>query len=209
MADAPGRIIVLRHGQTEWSRDGRHTGLTDIPLTADGEAQSSALTERFARLDIALCLSSPLLRAWRTAELAGLHPVACPALVERHYGPVEGRSTEHVRAASGDPGWDVWDDDLTEVPGVSPPADAFQGPGESLAAVALRLEPVLQRCADAITGGRDCVLVSHSHLLRVLAACWLRQEPTLARHLVLQAAHLGVLGYERATPALLGWDLPA
>jgi probable phosphoglycerate mutase len=207
VTEGPGRIVVLRHGETTWSRAGRHTGLTDLPLTAHGEDLARSLTGHLAAYDIGLCLASPLQRAWRTAELAGLQPVAEPALEERHYGPVEGRTTAEVRSITGDPGWDVWDSDLGSLQGVHPPVDAFVGPPESTADVGARIEPVLGRCRDVMAGGRDCVLVAHSHLLRILAACWLRLPPDDGRHLVLDAARLGVLGYERSTPALLGWNL--
>lgn len=203
--------MLVRHGQTEWSRSGRHTGLTDIPLTADGEAAARALAPVLADLGVArpaLCLASPLQRAERTARLAGLDPRTEPALAERSYGHVEGVTTAHVRESTGDPAWDVWDDDLQDTPvAVAPPPDAYHGPGESLAQVADRLGPLLARCADVTADGGDCVLVAHSHLLRILAGCWLGLGPGAGRHLVLDAGHLSVLGRERTTPALLAWNL--
>lgn len=207
MSTGPGRIIVIRHGQTVWSREGRHTGLTDIALTSAGEEQARGLRAVLAGYDIALCLASPLQRAWSTAQLAGLCPVSEPGLLERSYGTVEGLSTEQVREQTGNSSWDVWDDDLKAGPDVTPAPDAYHGPGEDLAAVAARVEPLLTRGADLLREGRDVALVSHSHLLRILTACWLDLGPGAGRHLVLDAAHLGVLGRERATPALLGWNL--
>ncbi len=199
--------MVVRHGETAWSRAGRHTGLTDVPLTADGEAAARALAPALAGFRPRLCLASPLQRADRTARLAGLDPTADEALVERRYGHVEGLSTAQVRAATREAGWDVWDDDLQGTPGTTPPEDAFHGPGESLDQVAARIAPLLTRCADVVDAGGDCVLVAHSHVLRVLAACWLGLGPAAGRHLVLDAGHVGVLGRERATPALLAWNL--
>lgn len=207
MTDTPGRIVVIRHGETAWSLAGRHTGLTDLPLTAHGEQLARSLAGHLGAYDVGLCLASPLQRAWRTAELAGLRPVAEPALEERHYGPVEGRTTPEVRELTGDPDWDVWDCDLATLRDVQPPADAFVGPPESVDEVGERIAPVLQRCREVTAQGRDCVLVAHSHLLRILAARWLQMPADAGRHLVLDAARLGVLGYERTTPALLAWNL--
>lgn len=208
-----GRIVLVRHGQTDWSRSGRHTGLSDIPLTADGEAAAQALAPLLGALGVvrpALCLASPLQRAQRTAQLAGLHPVTEPTLVERNYGHVEGLTTAEVREATGEPAWDVWDDDLQGTPvEVAPPPDAYDGPGESLAQVADRLAPLLVRCGEVVAAGQDCVLVAHSHLLRILAGCWLDLGPGAGRHLVLDAGHLAVLGHERTTPAVLAWNLSA
>jgi probable phosphoglycerate mutase len=206
VTEPAGRIIVLRHGQTDWSRDGRHTGLTDIPLTAVGERLAAALAPRFADLDVALCLASPLQRAQRTARLAGLRPEAEPALVERHYGYAEGRSTAALRELTGDPEWDVWDADLTAQTGIAAAEGAYVGPGESLGQVAERIDPVLARCAPVVRAGRVCVLVAHSHVLRILTARWLGLGPATGRHLVLDAAHLAELGYERSTAALLSWN---
>ena len=101
-------LVLVRHGQTEWSRDGRHTGLTDIPLTPVGEADARALAGRLADRSFALVLTSPLERARRTAELAGLRAEVEPDLVEWDYGPEEGRTTEQARETR--PGWSVWDD---------------------------------------------------------------------------------------------------
>lgn len=206
-----GRIVLVRHGQTQWSRSGRHTGLSDIPLTAEGEAAARSLGPVLAALGAVrpvLCLASPLQRADRTARLAGLDPATEPALVERSYGHVEGLTTAQVREATGDPAWDVWDDELQGTPvAVVPPPDAYDGPGESLAQVADRLAPLLERCGEVVAAGEDCVLVAHSHLLRILAGCWLGLGPGAGRHLVLDAGHLAVLGCERTTPAVLAWNL--
>lgn len=203
-----GRIVVVRHGETVWSESGRHTGSTDVALTAEGEGEAIRLRGALTRYDVAFTLSSPLRRAWRTAELAGLTPTAEPALVERRYGAAEGLTTAQLREMTGDRDWDVWDADLHALSGVPSPPDAVLDGPESLAQVVERVRPLLARCAAVVAEGRDCVLVSHGHLLRILAATWLRLPPVTGRNLVLDAAHLGLLGDERETPALLGWNLP-
>lgn len=203
-----GRIVVVRHGPTRWSESGQHTGSTDLPLTPQGDLQARSLRGVLAAYDVALTLASPLHRAWHTAELAGLHPIAEPALVERRYGAAEGRTTLQLRHLTGDPDWDVWDADLGTLADLPPAPGAVMDGPEDLGQVADRVRPVLTRCAAVIGGGRDCVLVSHGHLLRILAATWLRLPPVTGRNLVLDAAHLGLLGDERETPALLGWNLP-
>jgi probable phosphoglycerate mutase len=203
-----GRIVLVRHGQTLWSESGRHTGSTDIALTDEGEQEAKALVHALAGYDVALTLSSPLQRAWRTAELAGLTPTAEPALMERRYGAAEGLTTAQLRLLTGRPHWDVWDAELSDLTGITPLPDAVIDGPESLDQVADRVRPVLDRCASVVAGGRDCVVVSHGHLLRILAATWLMLPPITGQNLVLDAAHLGLLGDERDTPALLGWNLP-
>ena len=148
-------LVLVRHGQTEWSRDGRHTGRSDIPLTADGEADARALGGRLHR-PFGLVLTSPLARAARTAELAGLTPEVDDDLLEWDYGPEEGRTTEQARGTR--PGWTVWDD---------------TGLGESLEELAARSRRVLDRVRPVLESGQDACLVGHGHALRVLAACWL------------------------------------
>ena len=177
-------IVVVRHGETAWSRTGQHTGRTDIPLTAEGEAQARSLAPRLQR-EWALVLASPLQRAWRTAELAGLSPEAEPDLVEWDYGHAEGRTTQEMSAERP---WRVWDDpDL----------------GESLEQVATRVRRVLAR----VPADGDTCLVAHGHVLRVLTAVYLGLAASDARHLVLEPCHLGELGHEHDWPALRGWNL--
>lgn len=203
-----GRIVLIRHGQTPWSESGRHTGSTDVALTAEGEQQAKALGPALARYDIALALCSPLRRACRTAELAGLTPTAEPALTERRYGAAEGLTTTQLRALTGQAHWDVWNADLSALPSSALPPDAVRDGPESLEQVAARVAPVLARCAAVVAAGQDAVLVSHGHLLRILAATWLVLPPVTGQHLVLDAARLGLLGYEHEARALLGWNLP-
>jgi probable phosphoglycerate mutase len=181
-------LVLVRHGQTEWSRDGRHTGRSDIPLTADGEADARALGERLHR-PFGLVLTSPLARAARTAALAGLTPEVDDDLVEWDYGPEEGRTTEQARETR--PGWSVWDDD---------------GLGETIDQVADRQRRVLARVGPVLEQGQDACLVGHGHALRILAACWLGLPPGTGQQLVLGAGSLSVLGHEHGCPALLTWN---
>ena len=178
-------ICVVRHGQTAWSQTGQHTGRTDIALTDEGEAQARSLAPRLRR-DWAMVLASPLQRAWRTAELAGLQPTPDPDLVEWDYGHAEGRTTEQLRAEAGGD-WSVWDDPHL---------------GVSLEDVASRVRRVL----DRVPPEGDTCLVAHGHVLRVLTAVYLQLPPAAARHLVLDPASTGELGHEHDWPALHRWN---
>lgn len=192
-----GRIVVVRHGETEWSRAHRHTGRTDIPLTEEGEARARGIGARLERavpdLVPGLVLASPLERAWRTAELAGLEPELEPDLLEWDYGGYEGRTTAEIRDSLGDPDWSVW---TTQT-----------GLGEALDRVGHRTERVMARCAVIQSTGADVVLVAHAHLLRILAATWLGLPPDRGSSFVLEPAGIGVLGHERATPVIAGWNV--
>ena len=162
-----GELILLRHGETDWSRGGQHTGRTDVPLTADGEAAAAALKPVLAGRDIRAAFSSPLQRAIRTAELAGLAGVQQdPDLQEWDYGGYEGETTPQIRVHR--PGWYLWRDGVI-------PGDA-EHPGETVEEVGARADAVLARVTPLLADG-DVVLVSHGHLLRVLAARWLRLAP--------------------------------
>ncbi len=192
----PGRLVLVRHGETAWSAQGRHTGRTDVPLTDRGEDQARALRPAVARLDVALALCSPLERARRTAELAGLDAEVDDDLVEWDYGGYEGVSTPEIRERLGDPGWTVFRDGV--VPGDTP--------GETVEEVAARASRVLLRAEEPLSRG-DVVLVAHAHLLRVLAATRLRQDPRFAAHLLLQPATLSILTEEHGVPAVDTWNL--
>jgi probable phosphoglycerate mutase len=192
MSSGNGRILVVRHGETQWSREGRHTGRTDVPLTVLGEERASGLATVLSAWSPALVLSSPLQRARRTAELAGLVPDVDPDLMEWDYGDYEGLTTPEIRDTTGDPHWSVW--------------TTSDGLGEALSDVAVRAERVLTRCRPLLQADQDVVLVAHGHLLRVLTATWLRMPPLGGESLVLEPAGTGVLGYERTTPVLLRWN---
>jgi probable phosphoglycerate mutase len=182
-------IVIIRHAQTAWSVARRHTGRTDIPLTDEGRAAAQALGPALADREFALVLASPLSRATETASLAGLDPEPEPDLMEWDYGDYEGRSTADIREER--PGWFLWRDG---VPG-----------GESADDVAARADRVIQRVLDPDGPDGDVALVAHGHLLRVLAARWLEQPAAFGARLALGPAHLGVLGFERETRALLRW----
>ncbi len=180
------QIWLVRHGETAWSRTGQHTGRTDLPLLPEGEQLALALTSRLDR-PWAAVRSSPLTRATRTAELAGLTPELDDNLMEWDYGPAEGLTTAHMTAATGAP-WSVWD-----------------GPalGETLEQVAARAQRVL----DGLPRDGDSLLFAHGHLLRILTAVYLQMAPVEAQHLVLKPCGIAVLGHENDRPALLGWNL--
>ncbi|WP_433413636.1 histidine phosphatase family protein [Microtetraspora malaysiensis] len=189
-------VILLRHGETEWSRDGRHTGLTDLPLTERGEEQARALGRVVRGRAFALALSSPARRARETARLAGLSAVETdPHLWEWDYGGYEGITTPEIRATR--PGWYLWRDGVV-------PGDAAH-PGESVTHVGERADKVIARIRAA---DGDVVLVSHGHFLRVLAARWLGLPAGDGRFFRLDTGTYSALGFEHGEPAVLRWNAP-
>lgn len=196
-----GRLVLVRHGQTEWSEVGKHTGLTDLPLTPAGEQDAAALQPVLAAYDFGLVLCSDLQRARRTAELAGLAPEIDPDLREWDYGDAEGRTTDEMRDERG-PRWDVFE---SIRPGATP--------GETAEEVAGRMSRVLARVRPVLAGegGRppaDVCLVAHGHALRILTATWLEKSSHLAAQLVLDAGGLSVLGRYREDPCIISWNVP-
>jgi probable phosphoglycerate mutase len=189
MSVNPARIFLLRHGATEWSVSGRHTGRTDIALTEEGRRQAERLQARLARERFALVLVSPLKRARETAELAGFGDTAevDPDLVEWDYGDYDGRTAAEIRQER--PGWTPWH-------------DGFPG-GETLEQMAARAARVVARVRDA---EGDVALFAHGHILRVVAACWLEQPPVEAARYYLSTASLSVLGWERETTVIDRWN---
>ena len=191
-----GEIVVVRHGQTDWSRTGRHTGRTDLPLLPEGEEQARAVAPLVAGRDFVQVRVSPLRRARQTADLAGLAVTDVDEdLVELDYGGYEGRTTDEISAGLGR-AWSVWQDGV--VPGDSP--------GETLAAVGDRVDRVLGRVRALLEHG-DVALVAHGHVLRVLTARWLGLPPEAGGLFALPAGRVGVLGHEHARPVLTGWAL--
>jgi broad specificity phosphatase PhoE len=190
-AVAATEIWLVRHGETAWSRTGQHTSRTDVPLADTGREQAAALAPVLAHHRFRLVLTSPRRRANETAALAGLGATAepCEDLVEWDYGSYEGRTTADIRIEA--PGWTLWRDGA---PG-----------GETAAAVGERVDRVLAR-AHASSGEGDVVLVSHGHLLRVLAARWLGLPVSEGRLFALDAGSLGRLGWEREQPVLTTWN---
>ena len=184
-----GEIWLVRHGETSWSLDGRHTGCTDVPLTAEGERQGEAVGRRLAGRVFARVLTSPLTRAVETARRAGYGAVAevDADLHEWDYGEYEGRTTADIRREA--PGWSVWTRD--------PPG------GETAERVGERAGRVIERCAVA---GGDVALFAHGHFLRVLAATWLGLPPRAGCYLALGTATISILGHEHETRVVSEWN---
>jgi broad specificity phosphatase PhoE len=193
VSDAERRVWLVRHGETEWSRDGRHTGRTDIPLTEVGRAQAEALGRRLAGHRFALILTSPRSRATDTARLAGFGDLAesDPDLAEWDYGDLEGRRTDEI--VREHPGWTIW-------------TGPWPG-GEAIEQVSARADRVVARCMAATASG-DVLLFGHGHLLRVLAARWLNLPGASGRLFGLSTATVSVLGWEHQRPIIERWNEP-
>jgi probable phosphoglycerate mutase len=193
---AMGELILIRHGETEWSRSGQHTGRTDVPLTATGRATASQLARALASRDIVAAFSSPASRAADTAQLAGLpSPVIDPDLQEWDYGGYEGLTSGQIRESRAD--WYLWRD------GVIPGDD--EHPGETADEVGIRADLALQRAAPLLADG-DVALVAHGHFLRVLAARWLGLEPAAGRFFRLDTGTLSFLGFEHGEQVISSWN---
>lgn len=189
MPDEDLELWLVRHGETEWSRDGRHTSTTDLPLTARGERAAAALGERLADAPMDLVLCSPRRRATHTAELAGFaDPTIDADLVEWEYGEYEGISTARIHQEH-DPKWELWSDGC---PG-----------GESPQEVGARLDRVVDRVRAH--GGR-VLAVGHGHALRVLTARWLGLPVAAGASFLLHTSTVSVLSYDRGTPVLDRWN---
>jgi broad specificity phosphatase PhoE len=184
-------VYLARHGETAWTVSGRHTGLTDLPLTARGERNARALGERLSEVSFATVFTSPLARARRTCELAGhaSGAIVDDDLVEWNYGAYEGKTTPEIRDER--PGWDVFRDGC---PG-----------GDSAENVGARADRVITRLR-AVDG--NTLLFAHAHLLRVLAARWLGLDPAAGRYFLLGTAALSILGYEHGPdePVIRLWN---
>ncbi len=192
-------LVLVRHGETEWSASGQHTGVTDIPLTPNGENQVAQLRPLLDGHRFGLVLTSPRLRARRTAELLGWpDPDVKPDLAEWDYGGYEGRTTPEISAELGRP-WQIWTD----------PVPAGATPGETPEQVAQRADRVLARVRPTLQAGQDVALVGHGHNLRVLAARWLGLEPQAGALLALSAGSISGLGYEHDRPVIVYWNLSA
>lgn len=184
----PGSIYLFRHGETEWSLTGQHTGTTDLPLLPEGEAAARELAGVIGKHSFERILVSPLQRAKRTAELAGLGNFEVePLLKEWDYGAYEGITTRQISAQIGHP-WEVFTDGV--VPGDTP--------GESLEQVADRAQQVLDKIHPDLERG-DVALFGHGHALRILTAVYLRVKPCFGAQLVLDAGSMSVLTHHRET----------
>jgi probable phosphoglycerate mutase len=193
-----GELIVIRHGETLWSRELKHTGRTDLPLTPAGEAAAARLAGDLATRPIVATFASPAQRAQRTAELAGLTDVQTdPDLWEWDYGGYEGMTTTQIQASR--PGWYLWRDGVI-------PGDADH-PGETVDQVGERADRVLRRVRPLLAGG-DVALVAHGHLLRILTARWLALPPADGRLFKLDTGTLSTLGFEHSEPVISTWNVP-
>lgn len=191
--DSPGPLVwLLRHGQTEWSRDGRHTSRTDLPLTPAGEDQARALAPAVSSFGVDLVLCSPRQRARATAQLAGLTDFeVTDDLQEWDYGDLEGRTTPDIRAEL--PGWSIW-----------------QGPwpdGETSAEVAARADRLIARVRGS--GVSRVALVGHGHFSRVIGARWVGAPVAAGEWLEFDTASWSRLGWDRGTAVLDHWNVPA
>jgi broad specificity phosphatase PhoE len=184
-----GHVVLVRHGETEWTLSGQHTGRTDIPLTARGRREAQRLATRFAGHRFALVLSSPMSRALDTCRLAGLgeHVVVTDDLHEWDYGEYEGLRTADIRRER--PQWLLWRDGAPN--------------GETAEDVATRVDRVIDRARDA---GGDVAVFAHGQVLRVLAARWVGEEPAAGAHYALSPASLSVLAWEREVPVIARWN---
>ena len=191
MSTGPERqIYLVRHGETEWSRTGQHTGRTDIPLTDVGRDQAVELGKRLRGHEFGLVLTSPLSRAAETARIAGFgDAVRTDDLMEWDYGDFEGRTTDDIRESL--PGWTIW-------------AGPWRG-GETAIDVGARVDRVISRCLDPSVRG-DSLLFAHGHVLRVLTARWLDQPPAAGAYYALGTATIGILGWERQNRVIETWN---
>ena len=195
-----GRLVLVRHGETEWSRAGLHTGLTDLPLLPEGRENCTALRALLSGMRFRQVRCSPLRRARETAELAGLASlvdeeiVLDDDLVEWDYGGYEGRSTPQIREDLGYL-WTVFEHGV--VPG--------ETPGETVEEVAARASRVLDRVHPVLFEG-DVALVGHGHALRILTAVFLRQAPRFGAHLTFDVGSMAMLGHHHESPVVLAWN---
>jgi broad specificity phosphatase PhoE len=193
-----GDLILVRHGETEWSRAGKHTGRTDVPLTPAGETAAAALAPMLARRNITAVFTSPARRAVTTAALAGLdNAKPDPDLWEWDYGGYEGLTTPQIREQR--PGWYLWRDGVI-------PGDA-EHPGETVDQVGQRADRVLGRVAPLLDSG-DVALVAHGHVLRVLTARYLGLEPSAGRLFRLDTGTISTLAGEHDEPVISSWNVP-
>jgi len=182
-------VVVVRHGETEWSRTGRHTGRSDIPLTENGERQARAVGEALRGREFALVVSSPLIRARETARLAGFEPELRDDLAEWDYGEYDGLTTPQIREQV--PDWTIWGYGAVG--------------GESVEQLAARADRVV---AELLAVDGDVLVFSHGHFLRVLTARWLELGAADGRLFALDSGTLSTLGFEREQRVIRGWNVP-
>ncbi len=189
VTDNRPELVLLRHGETEWSKSGQHTGRTDLPLTDVGRSEARAIAATVSGIDFEHSFSSPLQRAWETAELVGLTPERDDDLLEWDYGDVEGVTTAEKRQTV--PGWSVWTHDIVG--------------GESIEDVGRRADRAIERFAR-LDG--SVAVVAHGHFLRIFAARWIGLDPREGRRFVLNTSTLSLLGWERENRVIRRWNDP-
>lgn len=185
----PSRLFLVRHGETDWSASGRHTGWTDVPLNENGIEQARRLATRLAGLSFDLVLTSPLARARETSRIVGLADVAVidPDLREWDYGEFEGRMTDEIRTEI--PDWTIWSATIAR--------------GESVDDVGRRVDRVIER---GLAAAGDVAIFGHGHCLRILAARWLGLAPEAGALLELSTATISRLGWERERRVIELWN---
>jgi probable phosphoglycerate mutase len=185
------RLVLVRHGDTEWSENGRHTSRTDLPLLTSGVEHARSLAPLLADYEFTRVLASPLQRARQTAELAGFgdRVQTLPDLTEWDYGDYEGLTSPQIH--DRDPHWNLWRDGCPR--------------GESPEEVRVRVDRVI---ADLVTGGGDVLLFAHGHILRSLAARWIGVDVAGGERLALSPATISILGHEHATRVIERWNTP-
>jgi probable phosphoglycerate mutase len=183
-------LYLIRHGQTEWSLSGKHTGRTDIPLTDTGRTEAKRLNEPLSQLNFSMVLCSPRSRARETAKLAGFGSgvAVCDELAELDYGDYEGLTTQEIRAKV--PDWTVWTHPCPQ--------------GESLEQAAKRCRKVI----DLASSSEQVLIFAHGHILRILTTCWLLLPASEGKHFILDTSTISVLSHERETPAIKVWNRP-
>ena len=182
-------LVLIRHGETEWSRSGQHTGRTDLPLTETGRTEARSISAAVADFDFSHAFASPLQRAWETAEIVGLAPVRDDDLLEWDYGQYEGITTAETRQKI--PDWSVWTHEIIG--------------GESVDEVGARADRAIARLSD-LDG--PVAVIAHGHFLRVFAARWLDLDAREGRRFVLNTSTLSLLGWERENRVIRRWNDP-
>ncbi|HSX13734.1 MAG TPA: histidine phosphatase family protein [Chlamydiales bacterium] len=182
------RIVLCRHGETQWSRSGQHTSFSDIPLTQTGESQAKDLRQKLSKINVSQVYTSPMQRAKRTCELAGFSNFLIePLAVEWNYGTYEGLTTPEIWNTN--PNWNVF---LNGAPG-----------GETPDQVACRADQLIEKWTR---DKKDILLFSHAHFLRTLAARWIYLSPAAGRNFGLTVASISVLGFERNQRIIESWN---
>ena len=196
LTEPDGRLVLVRHGETEWSRTGKHTGLTDIPLTETGAYKAELAGTLLATRHYDLVLTSPLQRAVETARRAG-YPDAQPEprLVEWDYGAYEGLTTPEIVEQLGRP-WTIWQ--------AGAPAGAT--PGETVEQVTVRAESLLDDLRPRVRAGEQVLVFSHAHFLRALAGTWLGLTAAGGRYFVLGTSAVSELGFEHGSEVITQWN---